>query len=109
MELQSIPFTVVTWDDIPPESHAGVAGSASWKVVQRGNVRARIVEYTAGYIADHWCEKGHVVYVLEGEFVSELKDGRTFTLRKGMTYLVADHAEPHRSSTNVGVKLLIID
>jgi quercetin dioxygenase-like cupin family protein len=109
MELNDIPFTSINWENIPGEEHQGLSGKAIWKVVSKGNVRVRIVEYTPGYMADHWCEKGHVVFVLDGEFTSELKDGRKLNLIKGMTYIVADNTDPHRSSTNEGVKLLIVD
>ena len=109
MEIKEIPFQVFDLENILPEEHLGVAGKAFWKTVKQGNLRIRIVEYTPGYLADHWCEKGHAVYVLDGSFVSELKDGRTVTLTQGMGYLVADGAEPHRSHTEAGVKLLIVD
>lgn len=109
MEIKDIPFEIFDLENTQPEEHAGVTGKAFWKTASRGNVRIRIVEYTKGYLADHWCEKGHAVYVLEGEFVSELADGRKFKLSKGMCYLVADHAEAHRSFTETGVKLLIVD
>jgi quercetin dioxygenase-like cupin family protein len=70
----------------------------------------RQVEYSPGYLADHWCDRGHVLYVLEGEVVSELKDGRKFTLRPGMSYQVSDFGDsPHRSFTATGVKLFIVD
>ncbi|HVO73818.1 MAG TPA: DHCW motif cupin fold protein, partial [Ignavibacteriaceae bacterium] len=77
--------------------------------VKQGNIRVRIVEYSPGYYADHWCEKGHVIYVLDGEFTSELQDGRKFILSKGMSYIVADNTAPHRSYTEKGVKLFIVD
>ncbi len=109
MELNQIPFTAIDWATVAPEEHDGVHGKALWQVVKQGNVRVRIVRYMPGYLADHWCEKGHVVYVLEGEFTSEIKDGRTFHLTKGMSYLVADGADAHRSSTSEGVTLLIVD
>jgi hypothetical protein len=109
MKINDIPFTTVDWDKVPAEEHAGIRGKALWKTVALGNVRARIVEYTPGYLADHWCEKGHAIFVLEGEFVSELKDGRKFVLKRGMGYLVADGAEAHRSFTESGVKLFIVD
>lgn len=109
MELKDIPFEVFDLENTTPEEHAGVTGKAFWKTVQRGNVRVRIVEYSPGYLADHWCEKGHAVYVLEGAFVSELKNGRKDTLTKGMCYLVADNTNAHRSYTENGVKLLIVD
>jgi quercetin dioxygenase-like cupin family protein len=109
MELRGMPFQTISWDEIPSEEHAGISGKALWKIVSQGDLRIRIVDYTPGYLADHWCEKGHIVYVLDGEFTSELQDGRTFHLTKGMSYIVADHTNPHRSSTREGVKMLIVD
>ena len=109
MEIRNIPFETFDLENHPVEEHAGTSGMAYWKTEKRGDVRIRIVEYSPGYLADHWCEKGHAVFVLEGEFESELRDGRKFRLIKGMCYLVADHAEEHRSFTNDGVKLLIVD
>ena len=109
MEIKEIPFQVFDLENMAAEEHPGVTGKAFWKTVNKGNVRIRIVEYTPGYLADHWCEKGHAVFVLEGEFESELQDGRKFTLKPGMCYLVADYRDAHRSHTKNGVKLLIVD
>ena len=109
MDIKNIPFEIFDLEQVIPEEHKGETGTAHWKTIQRGNVRMRIVEYGSGYLADHWCEKGHAVFVLEGAFVSELKDGRKDTLTKGMAYLVADHADAHRSYSENGVKLLIVD
>lgn len=109
MEIKDIPFEIFDLENVALETHPGATGTAYWKTVKRGNVRIRIVEYTAGYLADHWCEKGHAVFVLEGDFVSELSDGRKDRLTKGMCYLVADHDGAHRSFTERGVKLLIVD
>jgi len=109
MQIHDLPFEVFDLEALTPEPHAGVTGHAEWKTVTKGNVRIRLVEYSPGYLADHWCEKGHAVYVLEGEFESELQDGRKFKLGKGMCYLVADRAEAHRSYSEHGVKLLIVD
>ena len=109
MEIKDIPFEVFNLDNIVAEVHPGTTGKALWRTVKRGNVRIRIVEYSSGYLADHWCEKGHAVFVLEGEFESELKDGRKLTLSKGMCYLVADNTEAHRSIARDGAKLLIVD
>jgi len=109
MEINGIPFQVFDLENTVREEHLGVRGKAFWKTVQKGNIRIRIVEYTKGYLADHWCEKGHAVFVLDGEFESELKDGRRLLLKKGMCYLVADKADAHRSYSENGVKLLIVD
>jgi hypothetical protein len=109
MEIKDIPYEAIDLEALPAEAHAGATGSSTWKTAKRGDLRVRIVEYGPGYLADHWCEKGHVVYVLEGSFVSELKDGSRSTLTKGMCYVVSDQAEAHRSSSTGGVKLLIVD
>jgi len=109
MEIKNVPFNVISWENISPEEHKGKEGKSTWRVVKQGNIRVRIVEYSPGYYADHWCEKGHVIYVLDGEFTSELQDGRKFILSKGMSYIVADNTAPHRSYTEKGVKLFIVD
>jgi hypothetical protein len=109
MELKDISYEVFNLENTPAEEHAGVTGKALWKTIQRGNVRMRVVDYSPGYLADHWCEKGHALFVLEGSFISELKNGSKQTLTKGMGYLVADNASAHRAYTENGVKLLIVD
>lgn len=109
MKIENLPFGVTDWSAVPVTEHKGETGTAFWRTLQFGDIRVRHVEYSAGYLADHWCNRGHILLVLEGEFESELKDGRRFTLRKGMSYQVATGAEPHRSSTKTGVKLFIVD
>lgn len=109
MYIGAIPFVITKWGDVAPTEHPGEAGMAIWRTRQFGDIRVRMVEYTPGYVADHWCLKGHILYCLEGELRTELQDGRTFTLRPGMSYQVADNAEPHRSSTLVGARLFIVD
>ncbi len=109
MRISGIPFETTDWSRIQPTEHKGERGTAYWRTRQLGDVRVRMVEYTPGYLADHWCAKGHVVLCVEGELHTELEDGRAFTLTPGMSYQVADGAEPHRSSTDVGARLFIVD
>lgn len=109
MSNKNIPFQTIDWSDIPKTEHKGETGVAHWQTTQFDGLRIRIVEYSKGYIADHWCQKGHIVHCLEGDFVSELKDGNRFILKKGMTYVVTDDLSSHRSVAENGVKLLIID
>ncbi len=109
MKISDIPFGTTDWSDVPKTNHTGETGSATWQTRNFGGIRVRIVEYTPGYLADHWCVKGHILLCLEGELRTELADGRVFTLTPGMSYQVADDAEPHRSSTAVGAKLFIVD
>ncbi|WP_206951239.1 DHCW motif cupin fold protein [Trinickia acidisoli] len=109
MKMSDIPFGVTDWSDVESETHPGDSGTALWRTRQFGDIRVRRVEYTPGYLADHWCVKGHILYVLEGELHTELEDGRRFVLKAGQSYQVADGAEPHRSSTPVGATLFIVD
>ncbi|MGQ7244589.1 DHCW motif cupin fold protein [Salinicola sp. V024] len=109
MQLTDIPFGTTDWSTIVPTEHPGEAGKALWRTRHFGALRVRIVEYTPGYLADHWCSKGHILLCLEGELVTELEDGRIFRLAPGQSYQVADQAEAHRSSTEIGAKLFIVD
>ncbi len=109
MQIHDLPFDTTTWADLPPEVHAGAFGHALWRTRHFGPIRVRMVDYTPGYVADHWCEKGHILLVLAGELETELADGRTFRLTAGMSYQVADHAEPHRSASMAGARLFIVD
>ncbi len=109
MNLQNIPFGVTDWSAIEPTEHRGETGMAYWRTRTFDALRVRLVEYTPGYRADHWCKKGHILLCLEGELHTELEDGRVFVLKPGMSYQVADGAEAHRSSTQTGAKLFIVD
>ena len=109
MDMSGIPFGTTDWSAVERTEHAGETGVAYWRTQHFGGIRVRMVEYTPGYRADHWCAKGHILLCTEGELHTELQDGRTFTLTPGMSYQVADHAEAHRSSTAVGARLFIVD
>ena len=109
MKMDNIPFGTTDWSVVPQTEHAGTTGKALWRTQQFGDIRVRMVEYSPGYLADHWCEKGHILLVLEGRLETELADGRKFTLTPGTSYQVADHAEAHRSFTDIGAKLFIVD
>jgi hypothetical protein len=109
MKIQDVPFCTVDWSQVKPTEHPGVTGKALWRTFEKGNIRVRMVEYTPGYLADHWCSRGHVLLVMEGELVTELDDGRKFVLKQGMSYQVAEDINPHRSYTEKGAKLFIVD
>jgi hypothetical protein len=109
MDMTGIPFATTDWATVERTEHAGERGLACWRTCQFGTIRVRMVEYTPGYLADHWCSKGHILLCLEGELHTELKDGRKFVLKPGMSYQVSDNAEPHRSYTAVGAKLFVVD
>ncbi len=109
MKMRNIPFCTTDWSQIERVEKSAQAGQAFWRTQQFGDVRVRMVEYTPGYMSDHWCVKGHILLCLEGEMYTDLEDGRTFTLKPGMSYQVADNAELHCSTSPQGAKLFIVD
>jgi hypothetical protein len=109
MKIEGVPFGVTDWDAVPETVHPGRSGVARWRTVQAGNVRIRMVTYSPGYVADHWCARGHVLLVLEGVLVTEVQGGATHTLAAGTSYQVSDDVAPHRSSTATGARLFIVD
>jgi len=110
MKIPNLPFTITDWSAITPTVHPGETGQALWRTFEIGDLRVRMVEYSAGYLADHWCDRGHVLFVLQGELETELKDGRTFLLKPGQSYQVSDHGDAaHRSSTRTGATLFVVD
>ena len=109
MKMAGILFGTIDWSTVERDEYKGETGAAYWRTRSFGDIRVRMVEYTPGYRADHWCVKGHILFCVEGELHTELRDGRQFTLTGGMSYQVADNAEPHRSHTAIGAKLFIVD
>jgi hypothetical protein len=109
MRMMNIPFGTTDWSAVEPTTHKGEVGVATWRTREFGDIRVRLVEYSPGYLADHWCEKGHILLCVDGELTTELKDGRTFTMTPGMSYQVADGADAHRSRTTKGARLFIVD
>ena len=109
MDMKNIPFATTDWTQVPAVEVKGETGVGYWKTLEFDTINVHMVEYSAGYLADHWCDKGHILLCIEGELNTELKDGRTFTLTTGMNYQVADNTIAHRSSTKNGAKLFIVD
>lgn len=107
--MSYIPFQTIDWSSIDKVEYSGETGTAYWRTVQFAGIRIRLVEYSPEYLADHWCEKGHIVHCLEGEFLSELKSGEQIKLAAGGSYVVSNEMSAHRSVSANGVKLLIID
>ena len=109
MQIQNVPFCVTQWDQILPTEHPGETGISFQRMLEMGNIRVRIVEYKPGYLADHWCSRGHVLLVLEGELVVDLQGGPKYSLAPGTSFQVADDQEPHRVYTQTGAKAFIVD
>jgi len=109
LNMYTIPFQTIDWKNVEKTEHTGETGTSFWQTINTDGLRIRIVEYTSGYLADHWCQKGHVVHCLEGSFITELESGKKIELHKGMSYVVSDELSSHRSHSTAGVKLLIVD
>lgn len=109
MKIEGVPFGLTDWTTVPETVHPGISGVAHWRTVEVGNIRIRMVTYSPSYLADHWCSRGHVVLVLEGILVTEIQGGSVVTLTAGMSYQVSDDVAPHRSSTETGARLFIVD
>jgi hypothetical protein len=109
MQITELPFGTTDWAAIEPTEHPGESGIALWRTREFGPIRVRMVEYSPGYRADHWCEKGHILLCVAGELETELRDGRRFHLRPGVSYQVADRMDAHRSSSPRGATLFIVD
>jgi hypothetical protein len=109
LNLPEFPFVAVDWTDVESKEYSGDTGKAVWRTKFLGDLRIRLVEYSPNYSANHWCSKGHILFILSGEMTTELQDGREFYMTEGMSYLAGDDGIPHRSRTINGARLLIID
>lgn len=109
MQISDLPFGITDWSTVAAERKPGLVGWAEWRVRQFGPIRVRMLTYSPGYESDHWCTKGHILFCVAGELTTRLEDGRIFVLKPGMSYQVADGAEPHRSSTALGATLFVVD
>ncbi|HZR28034.1 MAG TPA: DHCW motif cupin fold protein [Terriglobales bacterium] len=109
MKMEEFPLSITDWSKVPSSKHPGETGFALWRTQMVGDIRVRMVDYSAGYSADHWCSKGHIILCLEGELETRLASGHCFTLRPGISWQVGDGDPPHRSSTQTGARLFIVD
>lgn len=109
MKITNVPFGIVDWDSIEAIEQKGITGIGYRKTVQVNDITMSKVEYTPGYVADHWCAKGHILFVVEGTLIMEMEDGEKFELTAGMSYHVADDITSHRSCTETGVKIIVVD
>ncbi len=110
MKIENIPFAITNWNQVEPVEYPGETGTSFWQIFEQGNLRVRIVEYSPGFKSDHWCSRGHVLLVLEGELLIELKDGQIHHLKPNMSFQAEDDVEnPHLASTERGARVFIVD
>ena len=110
MKLPELAFTTTDWSTVPRTEHAGETGTAWWQTFTAGDLRVRMVEYSPGYLADHWCDRGHVFYLLTGDVAVELQDGRVYALAAGHGFAASDHGDAaHRVRSQQGGVAFIVD
>lgn len=110
MRIPPTPFTVVRLTRFDRTMEPGETGRSFSRAAETPDMRLRLVEYEAGYLADHWCDRGHVLHVIDGELTVELQDGRSFALQKGDSFVVSDRGDSsHRVRSERGASVFIAD
>jgi quercetin dioxygenase-like cupin family protein len=110
MKIMNIPFSFTRWDQVDAVEHPGETGTSHWRVFSQGDLRVRVVDYSRGFRSDHWCPRGHVLLVLEGELTIDLKDGRSFKMPPLTSFQASDdESNPHLAYTEKGAKVFIVD
>jgi quercetin dioxygenase-like cupin family protein len=109
LKIEDVPFSNIRWPEMPLSEQSGAVGYALSQTVETGNVRLRLVTFSPGYEADHWCSKGHVVFVLKGQLSTVLQDGRKFLTLQGESFCVGDNDGQHRAETDRGATVFIVD
>jgi hypothetical protein len=110
MNIQNVDFTITDWEKIKPVEYPGESGTSYWRIFESGNVRVRVVEYSPGFKSDHFCSRGHILLILEGELGIKFKDGQIFRLVQGMSFQAEDdETNPHLVYTEKGAKVFIVD
>jgi quercetin dioxygenase-like cupin family protein len=105
-----MPFTITDWSQLPATEDAGESGTATSRTFSVDGLRVRLIRFSPGYIADHWCDRGHIVYVVEGELAIELRDGPTHRLEAGMSFQVSDFGDSaHMLRTETGATVFVVD
>lgn len=111
MNTPSIPFQVTNWAAVPATEYPGESGTALWRTLKFGSLRVRLVDYSSAYRSDHWCKRGHIMFVVSGVLEIELANGEVFRLTEGMSFEVSDQESVHRTRTiaDTGATLFIVD
>lgn len=110
MQIISESYSIVDWDKVPIEKHSGETGFAWSRTFETVNIRIVLVEYSPDFRADHWCCRGHVMHIIDGELNIELNDGSVIRLSKGMSCCLSDsNPAAHKPFTGKGAYLLVID
>ena len=110
MKLDDLPAGITDWSDVTASVYPSQSGTATMRTRQFGDIQLRLVDYSSNYVADHWCHKGHIVFVVAGQLTIEHQQSETYKLTPGTTYHVADdEGPPHRVLSKTGATIFIVD
>jgi hypothetical protein len=107
--MEHLPLEATDWGSVEEERQPGATGHAISKTRSYADVRVRFIEYTPGYLADHWCSKAHVIYCIAGEISIELDNGHRLNVRKGMSLATEQDGTRHRLSSDIGAVIFVVD
>jgi hypothetical protein len=78
MRMSDIPFGTTDWSQVAPTERKGGSGYAYRRTQYFGAIRVRMIQYSPGYFADHWCVKGHILLCIsKASFTPNLKTGES--------------------------------
>ena len=105
-----MPEAIVDWSRTPTTRTAGASAGATSRAHKTNDVQLRVVDYDLGCLADHWCSKGHILYVISGSLTIEHGEGKeSYELAAGMSWQTADDGSPHRMRSVGGARVFIVD
>lgn len=102
-------LVAIDWSSQPAREIHGTHGRALERTTSLGSIRVRLVEFSPGYEADHWCTRGHIAFVVEGTCTLRIDDGRAVTLSRGQSFTVGDEIDAHMLVTEHGAIVFLVD
>lgn len=102
MSAYRIDFASLEWQQIRPDVRQ--------KVHCEGSRQVRLVEFEASDGAEHWCDVGHIGYVLAGALSIRFDGGVVSFLAGDGLFIPSGVADRHRAvSIAPGTRLLMIE
>ena len=79
-----------------------------YKIYVNGNQQIRLVEFSEGFVEADWCRKGHIGYVLDGEFSNDYS-GTMERYKKGdVVFIPAGELSKHKAVLQKGEKVTLL-
>ncbi len=109
MDILNIENVAINWEEIQSEKIEGESGFVISKTKEIGAMRIRHQTFSENFKADSWCEKGHILLVLNGVLIIEFKDGSSVDVTKGNSYVLGDNVQAHKAITLSETEVFIVD